>query len=64
MSKSFTLAGVSMSEYKKWCKDNKKPAYKSETKQEFFARIADGRLVRDESGHIIKKYKKNTTVRR
>lgn len=52
------LAGVTETEYKKWCKDNKKAPYKAATKAEFFARIQDGRLVKDKNGNIAKKYKK------
>ena len=47
--------GVSEAEYKQWCKDNKKPAYKASSKKEFFDRIADGRLVRDAyTGKLVK----------
>ena len=56
--KSFKIAGVTMSDYKKWCKETGKAAYKPETKTDFFARITDGRLIKDESGKLVKKYKK------
>lgn len=47
---------VSNEDYLQWCKDNKKKAYKRSTKEEFFARISDGRLVKDTTtGKIIKK---------
>lgn len=56
---AFKLAGVTEAEYKRWCKDNHKAAYKAEVKEDFFARIQDGRLVRDErSGKLVKKYRK------
>lgn len=56
---AFALAGVTLAEYKRWCKDNKKAAYKQETKEDFFARIRDGRLVRDaRTGKLVKKYRK------
>lgn len=51
----FQEVGITEADYKKWCKDNKKPSYKSETKEEFFARIQDGRLVKDKSGNLIRK---------
>lgn len=56
---AFELAGVTEAEYKRWCKENKKAAYKPSSKEEFFARIRDGRLVRDShSGKLVKKYRK------
>lgn len=55
---AFAIAGVTVDDYKKWCKEVGKPAYKNSTKEEFFARIADGRLVKDSSGKLIKKYRK------
>ena len=51
--------GVTEAEYKAWCKENKKPSYKPETKADFFARIQDGRLVRDANGKLIKKYRRS-----
>ena len=57
---AFILAGVTEAEYKRWCRDNKKPAYKPETKADFFARIRDGRLCRDvRTGKLVKKYRKS-----
>lgn len=57
---AFILAGVTENEYKRWCKENKKPAYKQSSKEEFFARIRDGRLVRDvRTNKLIKKYRKS-----
>lgn len=52
---AFKLVGVSETEYLKWCKDNKKPAYLTSTKKDFFARIRDGRLARDQYGNLVKK---------
>lgn len=49
------VAGITEADYKKWCKDNKKPAYRTETKADFFARIQDGRLVKDANGNLVKK---------
>ena len=56
--KALKLAGVTETEFKKWCKENKKKAYLASTKAEFFAKIADGRLVRDSEGKLVKKYKR------
>lgn len=53
---AFDLAGVDEMEYYKWCRENKKPAYKTETKREFFGKIQEGKLVRNQNGVIIKKY--------
>ena len=50
---------VTEADYKDWCKENKKPAYKPETKAEFFARIQDGRLVKDANGKLVKKYRRS-----
>lgn len=59
MNKSaLKIAGVTESDFKKWCLDNKKPSYKASTKAEFFARISDGRLVKDSQGNLVKKYRK------
>lgn len=47
----YKIAGVTENDFKTWCKDTGRKAYKPESKTEFFARLADGRLVRDEK-HI------------
>lgn len=44
----YALYGVTQNEYLAWCKEVKKPSYKLVTKRDFFARLQDGRLVRDE----------------
>ena len=56
--KAFELAGVTTADYIKWCEQNGKSAYKLEVKADFFARIQDGRLVRDSSGKLVKKYRR------
>lgn len=56
---AFIAAGVTIDEYKKWCKDNNKQAYLQSSKEDFFARILDGRLQRDEHGKLVKKYRRN-----
>lgn len=55
--KAFSLAGVTQDDYKKWCKENHKASYKPETKREFFAKIQSGRLAKDSSGRLVRKYK-------
>lgn len=60
---AFKLAGVTEEEFKAWCKENKKPMYLKSSKAEFFARIHDGRLVRDTDGKLIKKRRKNNFSR-
>lgn len=54
--KCLDLAGVDENEFYKWCRENKKPTYKTESKREFFSKIQEGKLVRNEKGSIIKKY--------
>lgn len=53
---AFASVGVTEEDYMNWCKKYKKSYYKPEVKREFFARISDGRLVRDTfTGELIKK---------
>lgn len=51
----YKIVGVTENDYKSWCKENGKQAYKIESKTEFFARLADGRLVKDITGKLIRK---------
>ena len=37
-----------------WCKENKKPRYKREVKQEFFKLIQDKKLIRNSDGKLVK----------
>lgn len=61
---AFNIAGVTEKDYIKWCEENHKAQYKQETKADFFARIQDGRLVKDaRTGKLIKKYRKKTKPR-
>ena len=53
-----TLVGVSEEEYLDWCKVNKKRRSLLKTKQEFFKRIREGKLVRDEDGKLINRDKR------
>lgn len=55
---AFKLAGVTEADYKAWCKENRRPAYKASSRTEFFARIQEGRLVKDADGRLVKKYRK------
>lgn len=55
---AFELAGVTEAEFKAWCKENHKPSYKASTRNEFFAKIQDGRLAKDkQTGKFVKKHK-------
>jgi len=57
----YKIAGVTENDYKQWCKENKRQAYKLESKREFFARLSDGRLVRDPlTGKLVRKNKKRS----
>ena len=56
-----TLVGVSEEEYLDWCKVNKKRRSLLKTKQEFFKRIREGKLVRDEDGKLINRDKRVRT---
>lgn len=52
----YKIAGVTEADYKNWCKETGRKAYKAESKTEFFARLADGRLVRDpKTSKLIRK---------
>ena len=53
------VAGVTESDFRKWCKENNKSSYKTSVKADFLARILDGRLVKDSSGKLIRKYKRS-----
>lgn len=57
--KALMIAGVTENDFKKWCKDNNKASYKTEVKVDFFARIQDGRLVKDANGNLVKKKKRS-----
>lgn len=56
---AFRVAGVTEKDFKDWCQETGRAAYRPETKAEFFARIKDGRLVKDASGHLVRKYKRS-----
>lgn len=49
------LIGVDDEDYRKWCKENKKSIHKKTTKEEFFKRILDQKLVKSsETGDLMK----------
>ena len=52
------MVGVDEREYRKWCKENKEPIHKAESKTKFFARIQEGRLLKDSEGNIVRKRNK------
>lgn len=54
---AFKLAGVTEDDFRRWCKENKKPMYLQSSKTEFFARIQDGRLAKDNQGKFVKKHR-------
>lgn len=60
--KAFQIANVTEADYRNWCKDNKKVINAAESRREFFARIQDGRLVKDLNGKIIKKRRKTEII--
>lgn len=49
------LVGVSLEDYLTWCEENHKPSYKLSSKQEFFNKINDKKLVKNNDGKLIKK---------
>ena len=56
----YKVAGVTENDFKNWCKETNRKAYKQSSKTEFFARLADGRLIRDtQTGKLIKKNRGN-----
>lgn len=50
------LTGVTQSDFRSWCKSNKKPMNQLSSKQEFFKLIQSGKLIRDElTGKLVRK---------
>lgn len=43
---------ITEDDYLTWCKNNKKPGYKREIKEEFFKKILDGKIIRNENGEL------------
>ena len=53
---AFAITKTTRDEFDRWCKENKLPSYKIESKREFFTLIRKGELVRDsETGEIVRK---------
>lgn len=44
---ALAIVGVTIDDYLEWCLNNNKASYKNETKKEFFTKIKEGRIVRD-----------------
>lgn len=53
-NKGFEILGVTIEQFFQWCKENNKNKYKTESKQEFFNKILNGKLVKDENGNLVK----------
>lgn len=54
-NKIYKLLGVTENDFKIWCKENKREAYKLANKREFFAKVIDKQLVRDpETKRLVK----------
>lgn len=50
------LVNVTNEDYLKWCKENNKAHYMPKTRADFFAKVQDGRLVKDsKTGKIVKR---------
>lgn len=50
------LVGVSQTDFRDWCKENKRSMNKLASKQEFFKLIQSGKLVRDNlTGRLVSK---------
>lgn len=55
----YKVTGMTELDYKIWCKENKRPSYKRKTKQDFFERVLDGRLVK-ENGKLVRKNRRRS----
>ena len=47
---------ITEKDYLTWCKNNKKPSYKREIKEEFFKKILDGKIIKNENGELKEIY--------
>lgn len=52
------LYNVTNEDYLQWCKTWKKAAYKPSTKEDFFTRLREGRLIKDVNGKLVRKNRK------
>lgn len=50
----FELLGITEEDYIKWCRANKRAAYKKSSLKEFIEKVRKGKLVRDEKGIFVK----------
>ena len=51
-----SVVNVTYEDYRQWCKENNKSWYMPKVRADFFAKIQDGRLVKDATtGKIVKK---------
>lgn len=48
------LLGITDEDYVKWCRANKRAAYKKSSLKEFLEKVQKGKLVRDERGIFVK----------
>ena len=49
----YKLVGVTFKDYEKWCKANNKPIHNPKTKTEFFKRINEDRIMKDNASNLI-----------
>lgn len=56
--RALALANVTEQDYLKYCEDNHKPVHSKSTRTEFFAKIIEGRLVKNYDGKLIKARRK------
>lgn len=48
------LLNVTEEDYVKWCRANKRAAYKKASRKEFLEKVESGKLQRDENGNFVK----------
>lgn len=48
------LLNVTEEDYVKWCRANKRAAYKKSSRREFLNKVQKGKLVRNEFGNLVK----------
>ena len=51
--KALDLMGVTQFEFERWCKRNKKSAYKKSVQKEFIEGIINGKIIKDKDGKIF-----------
>lgn len=61
MNKQVTkLLGITEEDYVKWCRANKRAAYKKDSRKEFISKVQSGKLERDENGNFVKCRKRDS----